>query len=144
MKYINEVTINLPRERVSELFQDPDFAHNWQPGLQSIEPVSGTPGQVGSVAHMHYDENGRKMTLKETITSNNLPEEFSAVYEAPNVHNISSNRFYAVSEHQTRWVMENEFKFGGFMRIMAFFMRGAFPDRTQKDMEGFKAAAESG
>jgi len=144
MKYSNEVMINLPRERVTELFQDTDFAHNWQPGLQRIEPVSGTPGEVGSVAHMHYDENGRKMTLKETITSNNLPEEFTATYEAPNVYNISNNRFHAISENQTRWVMENEFKFSGFMRIMAFFMRGAFPNRTQEDMESFKSAAESG
>jgi len=144
MQYTNEVTIDLPRERVVELFQDPEFAHRWQPGLLRIEAVSGEPGQAGSVAHMHYEEGGRKMTLKETITENNLPDEFVAVYEAPNVYNVSANRFYAVGEGQTRWVMENEFKFSGFMRIMAFFMRGSFPNRTQKDMESFKIAAETG
>lgn len=144
MQYKNEVVINLPRERVSELFQDPEFTKNWQPMLRELEPVSGEPGATGSVTHMHYDENGRNVTLIETIRSNNLPEEFTAVYEASNVYNLCANHFHEVGENQTRWVMENEFKFGGWMRIMAFFMRGAFPKRTQKDMEAFKKAAEAG
>ncbi|MCA9913087.1 MAG: SRPBCC family protein [Anaerolineae bacterium] len=143
MHYQNEVTISLPRERVSELFQDPEFTRNWQPMLRELEPISGEPGAAGSVTHMHYDENGRVVTLQETIQSNNLPESFTAVYEAPNVYNRCVNHFYKVGDDQTRWVMENEFKFTGWMRIMAFFMRGAFPKRTQKDMQAFKMAAEA-
>lgn len=143
MKYTTEVTINLPRERVAELFQSPEFSKRWQPTLHSLETVSGEHAQTGSVSHLHYVDGKREMTMKETILSNNLPEEFTAVYEVPNVYNLNINRFYPVGEGQTRWESVNEFRFKGFMRIVAFFMRGAFTSRTQQDMEVFKAEAES-
>jgi hypothetical protein len=43
----------------------------------------------------------------------------------------------------TRWVMENEFRFTGWMVLMGIFMRGAFPKQTLKDMNRFKAFAEA-
>jgi len=33
MKYTSEVTINLPRDRVVELFDDPDNLPKWQKGF---------------------------------------------------------------------------------------------------------------
>lgn len=44
MKYELEITINLPRERVIELFDNPDNLKKWQEGLQSFSHRSGTPG----------------------------------------------------------------------------------------------------
>lgn len=143
MQFTNEVIIDLPRERVVELFTDTEFSKRWQPSLQKIESVSGEPLQEGSVSHLYYEDNGREMTLVETVTLNKLPEEFAAVYETPSVLNTNVSHFYVLGENQTRWVMENEFNFRGFMRIMAIFIRGSLPKRTQKDMELFKSAAEA-
>lgn len=40
MKYRTEITIDLPREQVIEIFDDPDNLPKWQPGLGSFEPLS--------------------------------------------------------------------------------------------------------
>jgi carbon monoxide dehydrogenase subunit G len=143
MRYTTEVTINLPRERVIELFDDVDNLKKWQPGLQSFEHISGEPGQPGAKSRLVYDMNGRKIEMIETITSRNLPDEFSGTYDAKGVHNVMVNRFYADSPDRTRWVTESEFQFGGFMRLLGLFMRGSFPKQTRKTMEDFKRFAES-
>ena len=36
MKYQNEIEINLPLNRVIELFDNPDNLKRWQPGLESF------------------------------------------------------------------------------------------------------------
>ena len=41
MKYTCKLVINLPRERVVELFDDPDNLPRWMEGLQSFEHLSG-------------------------------------------------------------------------------------------------------
>lgn len=143
MEYTNEITINLPRERVIELFDSSENLSKWQPGLQSFEHIAGEPGQVGAQSRLVFDENGRKIEMLETITVRNFPDEFSAIYEAKNVKNISRNFFYADGADCTRWVAQNEFQFGGMMIILSLFMRKSFPKQTQTFMEQFKNFAEN-
>lgn len=144
MRYTCEVTIERPRERVIELFDNPDNLSKWQSGLRSFEHVSGEPGQPGAMSKLVYDEGGRRMEMIETITTRNLPDEFSGTYDAPGVHNRMSNHFYEDGPDRTRWVADSEFQFTNLMmKAMGFLMRGAFPKRTQEMMEKFKAFAES-
>ena len=142
MRYTSEIDIDLPRERVIKLFNNSENLSKWQPGLQNFEHLSGEPGQPGAKSKMLYDEGGRKIEMIETITAQNFPETFSATYEAKGVKNRIENRFEEIGPDSTRWVMENEFQFSGFMRIMALFMRGAFPKQTLAQMGNFKQFAE--
>ncbi len=142
MKYTCEVEIDLPRDRVIELFDNPDNLPKWQPGLKSFEHQSGALGKPGAKSHLVYDMNGRRVEMVETILKRELPAEFSATYDAKGVKNWVSNRFFEEGPQKTRWVMDNEFKFSGLMAVMAIFMRGAFPKQTLEDMNRFKDFAE--
>ena len=78
----------------------------------------------------------------ETITVRNLPDEFSATYDAKGVHNIVRNYFHDDGD-TTRWVLDSDFQFHGYMRIMSLFMPGSmFKKQTRKTMEDFKKYAE--
>ena len=44
MKYTCEITIDLPRERVVEIFDDSEKLPKWMPGLKRFEHLSGDPG----------------------------------------------------------------------------------------------------
>jgi hypothetical protein len=44
-EYTVEIEIALPRHRVIELFDNPNNLVRWQTGLQSVEHISGEPGQ---------------------------------------------------------------------------------------------------
>ena len=143
MRYTCEITIDRPRDQVIALFEDPANMKQWHPTLKAFESISGEPGAVGSQSRLVYDTNGREMVMTETITTQNFPDSFSAVYDAGNVHNIMDNHFYEEGD-KTRWVTTSEFQFSGWMRLMALIMREAsFKKETLTNMERFKTFAEA-
>ena len=143
MKYTREVTIDLPRDRVIELFDDADNLTKWQEGLQAFEHDSGEPGQPGAKSRLVYDHRGRRFELIETITERNLPDEFSAIYETDGVWNLMTNLFEEEGPDRTRWIAESEFRPQGIkMKVMAILLRPLFTSRTLKTLRDFKAFAE--
>ena len=141
MKYKTEVVIDLPRDRVLELFDSTENLYKWQPTLTSHQHLSGEPGQAGAKMQLVYDMNGRVIEMIETITTRNLPDEFSGTYETKGVWNFNENFFYDQGE-KTRWVIETEFKCSGMMWLMTTFMPGMFKRETLKQMNSFKVFAE--
>lgn len=142
MKYSSEIVIDLPRERVIELFDNPDHLLKWQPGLQSFEHLSGTPGQPGARSRLVFDMNGRRIEMIETVTVRNLPDEFSGTYETGGVFNIVRNFFYGDGPERTRWVSENEFQFSGYMRLLAPLLGGSLRKQSVSFQQDFKRFAE--
>ena len=86
----------------------------------------------------------REVETIETITAHNYPEEFSAIYETDGVWNLIENRFFEISEHQTKWIVDSECRPSGIvMKIMAVIMPGLFKKQTLTFMQQFKEFAES-
>ncbi len=142
MQYTTEVEINLPRERVIELFDNPGNLSKWQAGLVRFEHLSGEPGQTGAKSRLLYKMGGREIEMIETVVKRDIPDEFSGTYETKGVWNEVVNFFQEAGPGKTRWVVRNEFKFKGFMKIMALFMPRAFKKQSLKTMQDFKAFAE--
>jgi len=144
VKYTCKLVINLPRDRMVELFDDPDNMLKWMDGLQRFEHVSGTPGKPGATSRLTFArDNGETFDMIETLTRYNLPDEISGTYETEGVRNVIENRFVKDGRNRTQWIADNEFQFGGFMRIAAWFMRPLFKRQSLKIMESFKVFAES-
>ena len=142
MKYTLNIEIKLPRDKVIELFDNPDNLKHWQPGFISYEHISGEAGQPGSKTHLRYKMGRREVEMIETITVRNLPDEFSGTYEAKGVWNQVKNTF-TDNNGTTTWTAENEFKFKGFMKLMGALMPGAFKKQSFKYMKLFKEFAEA-
>ncbi len=144
MKFNCAVDIDLHRDRVVELFDNPENMQFWQDGFISFEPKSGIPGTVGAQSLVKYDIRGRKMTLTETITMRKLPEAFYGTYEGDFGKNSMNNDFKELGPQQTRWTAEVEYlEMRGFMmKLMAKLMPGIFKKQTQKWMDQFKVWSE--
>lgn len=144
MKFKCQVDIDLPREKVIELFDSVENMKHWQDGFISFEHLSGTQGEVGSKARIMYNMNGREMELIETVTVKNFPDEFSGTYVHKHMTNSMVNKFTWLGTNKTRWTAEIEYtQLNGFMiKMMAFLMPGMFKKQTQKWLEQFKAFAE--
>lgn len=142
MKYVVDIEIDLPINRVVELFDNPDNMPKWQPDLVGLELMTGVPGQAGTKSKLLYKMGKRDVEMIETIEKNNLPDELLGIYETKGVYNVISNRFEEVSPKKTKWISENEFHFSGVMRVIGLFTKGAFPRQTIKMMNQFKEFAE--
>ena len=77
MHYTVEIDIDLPRDRVIELFDSTENLKKWQRGLQVFEPLEGEPGQPGAKSRMVFQMGKRKIEMVETITERNLPDAFA-------------------------------------------------------------------
>jgi len=142
MKYTSEIEINKPIDKVVELFDNPANMDKWMIGLQSFEPISGIPGQVGAKSRLKFKMGKREIEMIETVTVRNLPDELSGTYEAKGVFNIVKNRFIPLSDNRTKYVSEQEFQFKGFMKIIGFLMPGAFKKQSMKYLMDFKSFVE--
>lgn len=142
MKYTAEIDIDLSRDKVVKLFDNPDNMKHWQEGFISLEHLTGTPGDKGATSKLQYKMGKREIEMIETITKRNLPIEFSATYEAKGVWNLNKNCFIELDSNKTKWKSDVEFKFKGFMKIISFLMPGAFKKQTLKYMADFKTFAE--
>ena len=84
----------------------------------------------------------REIEMIETITFRQLPDEFHGNYVANGVTNIQKN-YFTEENGKTRWISESEFKFKGFMKLMAFFMgKGPFKKQSLAYMKDFKSFTE--
>lgn len=142
MKYTTQIEIYLPREKVIEIFGDSSNMIKWMPGLKHVELINGEINKQGAESKLSFDINGRKTEMLEKIIENNLPNYIKLNYDAKGVHNIVISRFYDEGQF-TKWEMQNEFHFSGFMKVLGFFMRSTFPKQTLKNMYHFKKFAEN-
>lgn len=144
MKYTTQIDIQLPREQVIALFDNPDNMQHWQPGFISMEHVSGKPGQEGAKSRLIYQMGKRRIEMIETITERNLPDVFHGTYDADGVHNKVFNYFKEKDNGTTSWISENVFELKGFMKLMGWLMPGMFKKQSYLYMKNFKAFAEEG
>lgn len=145
MKFTCSVDIDLPRDSVVKIFDNPENMQYWQDGFISYEPKSGKIGQTGAQSIVKYDIKGRKMTLLETVTLRNLPDEFHGSYEGDYGKNTMNNYFEILDNNKTRWRSEVEYiEMNHFMmKIMAKLMPSMFKKQTQKWMDQFKVFSET-
>jgi len=143
MKFKLETLINKPRTAVWQAFDNIENMQKWQPSLTNHELLSGTLGRPGAVSKLTYKEGEREFALIEKVTHRNEPSEFDGVYENNFADNIIKNKFIEQGNHQTRWVIETEFKFKTLvMKIMGNVLKKNYVKRTERDMERFKEMAE--
>ena len=142
MKYTVEIEINQPIDKVVALFNDEDNLFKWMQGLQSIEHLTGKPGEKGSTSKMLFKDGKREVEMIETIISNNLPEELIATYEAKGVYNLAKISFISITDNKTKYFTEQEFQLKGFMKIFGWIMPGAFKKQTTKYLSMFKEFTE--
>ena len=143
MKLKVETVIEASRDAVWAAFDNAKNMTRWQQNLVSFNHISGEAGQPGAVSELTYDEKGKKVVLKETITERRAPDFLAGTYESPVAKTLIVNHFEAVDENSTRWTSWCNFTLQGYMKIMALFTSGAIRRRIRADMERFKLMVET-
>jgi len=143
VEYTEEIVVNVPRARFIELFDDPDTMTQWQDGLVSVEHLSGEPRRPGARSRLTVRRGRGTVEMTETVTRHDLPYAFEATYEAKGVHNVARNEFHEAGPDATRWVAHHLFEFSGAMKVVGLVLGRTFPQATRRDLEAFKAFAES-
>ena len=143
MKLNYEITIDAGLDKVWAAFDNADNMVRWQRNFQSYTPISGRPGEPGAVAELVFDEKGKTVVLRETITERREPDFLAGSYESEHGTTIIVNHFEAIDASTTRWSSWCNFTFTGFMKFMSLFIGNVIRMRTEGDMQRFKLMDES-
>ena len=143
IKYSEEIVINANIDTVIVLFDNPYNMKEYMDGIEYYKLINGEIRKVGAKAEITVVMGENKIVMIEEIITNNLPEEKKVTYTADGVYNIVTNRLVKVSETQTKFINEQEFEFGGYMKIMGFFMPSAFQQQSREYLKNFKEFAEN-
>jgi len=143
--YTVSIDIDLPRDRVLEIFEDPSTLAFWQNGFQSYQQRTGDQRQPGSTATLAYLLGKKPMELTETITRREPPESFDATYEWQGGMNTLENRFTEPAPGTTRWESTCDYRFSSApLKVMGVLMPWMFRAQNMKYLKNFKAFAETG
>ena len=142
MRFTAEIEINLPRDKVIELFSNPENLRYWQAGFLSMEHLGGSRGEEGARSLLRYRTEKGDVELVETVVKKDFPHKYYGTYEGEGVWNDVKNHFHKVNGSITKWKSHQEYKFSGKMKITAIFAPSTFKRQSEKSMELFKQFAE--
>lgn len=144
MEFCKEIMIDLPREEVIKKLRDPENFRYWQRGFISYKKLTGQFGQEGSIGKLKIKTGKGHLDLLETVLKNKLPKEFRVAYDTAGLYHIQKHYFEAESPSSTHWIIYNELKFSGNLKIMAPLVQMRVKNEIQQSMKNFKAFAEEG
>lgn len=145
MEHNGSLEINKPIVWVTKLFMDSSHLKEYQDGFVKKELESGQEGQKGAVSKMYYKYGKRDMILTETITSNNLPDSFEAIYHHKHMDNTMKCTFVPIDKNTTRYEYEFEYtRINWIMpKLIAILFPGMYRKQGDKWMTQFKEFVET-
>ena len=144
MKFTGFVDIERPRDVVVSYFINPKYLGEYQDGFIKKELISGDTGEAGAVSMLYYGDDKRKMELRETIITNDLPNVFIAQYHHKHMDNSMKCEFQPLDDDRTRYKYEFEYtRINWIMpKLMAILFPSVYRKQGEKWMRQFKGFVE--
>ena len=143
MKMKVEAEIRASRDFVWAVFDDPDNLPRWQPTLESFTHQTGDAGQPGARSELVYNENGKTITMTETVTERRKPQFMAGIYESARTKSLIVIHLEEIDDKTTRFVSYTNMKFKGMMKIFSVFIANSIRARVEADLNRFKLLVET-
>ncbi len=143
MSFTVSVDIHKPVGIVVSALMNPNNFPYWQNGLDRFEVISGKPGEVGSVAHLHYSENGKTYVMEDKLISCEPGKKYvSEVSGAVLTARVETN--LVSSKNNTRMTLTWTGRGKIFLlKICLPLLKGKMIRQSQKELETFKQLVET-
>ena len=136
-----ELEIAAQQSVVADLYMDPRNTISWMDDIERLEPVSGEPGEAGSVFRMVPKGNDRVFVA--TVLTKDSPVETRLSLVAPDTSVAIKVTLNKLAWDRTRFVSEETFRFRGLLgSVMGLFAGPAIKRAHRRHMEAFKRFAE--
>lgn len=140
--YETKTSIEKPLKEVYEAISDPTRVKHWLQGLEKLEPISGTPMQVGFKSKYTFVENGRTAIFHEEMTAVSPYESFTYILESDSL-TMEGHTQMGHKNGKTKLTVSNKVKGKTLgMKIMMPFLKGMMRKRQIQDFARFKAMLE--
>ncbi|GAA4379014.1 SRPBCC family protein [Paeniglutamicibacter cryotolerans] len=143
MKFTLEVLVDAPLDHVLALLADPEHSKQWQPEIQDIQWLSGTPGAAGSTCRYHLRlPNGRNVTADETFIRRDPDGTEESVGVTNGIECRMLGRPLPTPDGRVCWIVEHDLRMHPIRAAVAFFFSPLVRRQSQTQFDRFAAWAE--
>ena len=141
--YENKVEVNASVEKAWAIFTDQSRMGDWLTGFQSMETISGNPGEVGSKYRMIFVENGEEMVIMEEVTAFQENKLFGFTLDAdPLISDVEVK--FTGDESKTEITATNHVEGKNLLwKSMLRIMKSMIANRGQEQYDKLKEIIES-
>lgn len=140
--YNCEITVNKSLTESWAVSQDDTKLNEWLEGFQKYENISGTPGTVGAVSDVYFDNNGEVMSIRETITEIIPDKSVSMLFEM-DFMNMDYTLNMVNVDGQTKISSSSVVKGNGMVaKSFIALMGGTFSAQEDNNLNNLKKAIE--
>jgi hypothetical protein len=135
--------IEKPIDIVVEALMNPHNFVYWTAHLEKFEVIQGKPGEVGSIAHLHYSQKGKTYVMEDKLVSCTPGEKY--ISEVTGDFLVAKVETTLISSGD-RTEMILQWKGKGktlFLKILLPLLRGRISRNAKKDLETFKYLLET-
>ena len=143
MKSVVEVEINAPQATVAELFADPRTFPEWMEDVARIEPLGKASPASPETEYRLVPKKGN-LAFVARVIRREPPYRSRLAMRTPNTSVLVTGTFVKLSDHKTKLIAKNVFRFGGLMsRLSGLLGWRAIRRAHRRHMESFKRFAEA-
>jgi uncharacterized protein YndB with AHSA1/START domain len=124
------------------VFADESRMEDWLGGFQSLETISGEPGEPGSRHRLTFVEDGQEIAFEEEVLSRVDYEKFSFRMTHPMMTGEYEIAFEDI-DARSAIVVDGKVRGEGFLRPMMPMMRASMVERVTADYERLKRLIEN-
>jgi hypothetical protein len=134
--------INRPIDIIAKALDNPENHVYWTTNLERFEVIKGGANKVGSVAHLHYLENGRRYVMEDKLIYCDPGKKYISEV-AGNALTARVETTLNSSGNNTEMII----KWSGkgkifFLKLLLPFLRGKIIKQAKIDLEKFKKLVE--
>jgi hypothetical protein len=138
------IRVHASADEVAAVLNDPEAAPRWESDLQRMEVVRGGANEVGSLARLHYVENGRAYTMDDELLECDANRRWRSRVSGNGMSILTETTLVERGgETEVRLVWD-----GGpdawLGRVVLPLLKPAIRRRARRDLEALKRLIETG
>lgn len=134
---------NQPIDIVVKALMNPHNFVHWTTDLEKFEVIKGKPGEVGSIAHLHYSQKGRSYVMEDKLIHCEPGKKY--------ISQVSGDALTAKVEttlHSSGDKTEMSLQWAGkgkifFLKLLLPLLRSKMIKQSKKELETFKQLVET-
>lgn len=137
------IIINKPINMVDKALMNPDNFPFWQKDLEKFEVISGKPGEVGSIGHLHYAQKGRSYIMEDKLIYCEPGKKYISQVSGDVITAQVETTLNAIgneTEISTVWTGKGKIL---FLKLFLPLMRGKMIKQSKAELEIFKSLVET-
>jgi hypothetical protein len=134
--------INQPVSIITQALSNPKNHVYWTTNLERFEVIKGGADEVGSIAHLHYLENGHRHVMEDKLLYCDPANKYVSEVSGDALTARVETTLYSL-DNKTEMVL----KLSGkgkilFLKLLLPFLRGKIIKNAKKELEKFKKLVE--